>query len=276
MFNNSYTTTTRLIEDIMREYPFTAMHLDEVNEWVYKALDILGRQEVLVESVAEVKISDFKGYLPVDMYRFIGCRNRENKIPLLPSSDRYFEKNIEDSGNSIINAIVQSISVNIESTRLGENVINEIKESTAMLELQSNTDFSNKGIYYYRLNEGYIFTGINNITLEIAYYAFPTWEDNTPKVPDDEKVIRYLITYVAEKIMQRLYYIDPTPAKSAILNDIRDQHVFNTGSAQNRLKMPDIDTMEAIKNQQMRIRKKPNEWSNGFKGNSIPERIRNM
>jgi len=273
MFNGKYTHINEILERVRRDYALEEVYIDEAKEWVWDCIGYFGRPEILVNSIEELKIEDNRALLPVDMYEFIGCREKSSKMPLIPTTDRYYSSNLETT-NSLGQAIVQGQSINIETTKVGDNIVDELEDSTIFLEFIPRIDVDIDTKYTYQINGYYIFTGLTDVTIEVAYRAFPMWEDNTPKIPDDPKVVRMVTLFIAEKIAFRLMLQDKLSERK--WGYIKDELEWAVGSAQNRIKMPDEDTMESIKNSQMRLRPKPNQWSTGFRNLNTGEGLKRI
>lgn len=273
MFNGKYTHINEILERVRRDYAFEEVFIDEAKEWVWDCIGYFGRPEILVNSIEELDIEDNRGLLPTDMYEFIGCREKSSKTPLIPTSDRYYSSNLTTT-NTLGQVIVQGQSINIETTGVGDNLVEELEDSTIFLEFVPTMDVDIDNNYTYQISGNYIFTGITDVTIEIAYRAFPIWEDNTPKIPDDPKVVRMVTLFIAEKIAFRLMLQDKLSERK--WGFIKDELEWAVGSAQNRMKMPNEDEMESIKNGQMRLRPRPNQWSTGFKNLNTGEGLKRM
>ena len=275
MFNGKYTHINEIMERVHRDYGFSDIFEDEVKERVWDCIGYFGRNEVLVPLVDEVIITDNRGILPPDVYHFIGCRDKNTKTPLLPTTDRFFMKNFVNTG-AISQAIVQGQSINITTTGLGDNLVEELDASTLMLEFVPTYDATINAEWTYFIQDGYIFTHRDDLTLEVAYIAFPMWEDMTPKIPDDPKVIRMVILHIAERLALRLYTKYRTNADRIFWKDIQDELDFAVGSASNRMKMVGEDGMESIKRSLHRLVPKPNQWTNGFRELNRGEQLNKM
>ena len=273
MFNGKYTHINEIMERVHRDYGFSDIFEDEVKEWVWDCIGYFGRNEVLVPLVDEVIITDNRGILPPDVYHFIGCRDKNTKTPLLPTTDRFFMKNFVNTG-AISQAIVQGQSINITTTGLGDNLVEELDASTLMLEFVPTYDATINAEWAYFIQDGYIFTHRDDLTLEVAYIAFPMWEDMTPKIPDDAKVIRMVTIHIAERIAMRLWMQDKLSKQK--LDDIRDELSWAVGSAANKMKLVGEDGMESIKKSLFRFVPKPNQWTNGFRELNRGEQLNKM
>ena len=275
MFNHKYTHINDIMERVHRDYGLEGVYSDEVKEWVWDCIGYFGRNEVFIAPIADIDIKDNRGLLPTDMYSFIGCREKYNMTPLLPSTDRYFRNNLSASATTVLGeAIVQGESLNWTVSGVGDNIVTQIDDPTIFAEFVPTYNIDVNPTYVYHLQENYIFTGISDTTIEVAYYAFPMWEDYTPKIPDDPKVVRMVVLFIAEKLAMKLMLQDKLSERKWMY--IKDELEFATASASNRIKMPDEDTMESIRRNQMRLRPRPNQWAAGFRDLNTGEGIKRM
>ena len=273
MFNGKYANINEVLEIVHRDFGFEEVFADEAKEWVWYCLGFFGRNEILAPTITEVVITENRGLLPSDIYTFIGCRDKLSRTPLLPTTDRYFSKDFTQA-SSLGEAIVQGETINITTTGLGDNLVEELNASTLFMEFVPRIDVSSQAEWTYQIQDGYIWTGIGELTLELAYLAFPIWDDGTPKIPDDPKVMDMVVLFIAEKIAKRLFY--QGKLSKQVLEDIRTDLDFRVGSAQNRIKMPSIDELESIKNSWLRLVPKPAQWQNGFRELNRGERLNRM
>jgi len=273
MFNGKYTHIREVLERVQRDFGFSDVYADEAKEWIWDCIGYFGRDEVLVPSIEDVVITDNRGLLPGDIYRFIGCRDAESKKPLLPTTDRYFSKNFT-TYNALGEAIVQGQSINITTTGIGDNVVEQIDVPTTFIEFVPTIDLPSLQEWTYSIDNGYIWCGVSNITLQVAYLGFPMWDDGTPKVPDDPKVMRMVVLHIATNIAVRLWLQDKmTETKK---NWFQDELSWAVGSAQNRIKMVGEDGMESIKRSLHRLVPKPDQWKNGFREINRGEHLNKM
>lgn len=274
MFNGKYTHINEIIERVYRDYALEEFYNDEAKEWVWDCIGYFGRDEVMQDKILDITIENGRGILPVDLHTFIGCRETNSKIPLLPTKNRFITTDFSSTTNSIGQVIVQGRSVNLETPGVGENVVDQVDPQTVFVDIIPNETIQDTTKYLYYLNNNYIYTGIANGTITIAYKAFPMWEDYTPMVPDDPKVIRMVALHIAEKIAFRMYRLGKL--QRAVWQDIKDELEWAVGSAQNRIKMPNEDEMESIRRQQMRLIPKPDRWNENFGTINNNERIKRM
>jgi len=115
----------------------------------------------------------------------------------------------------------------------------------------------------YRVEDGYIYTNIEEATLEISYTAFATDSNGYPMIPDDERYISAVRAYVMYVIAYRLWLQDKLDDKK--YQEIERNWLFYVKSAKTKAHMPDFDGMEALKNQMTKIINNPDHHASQFK-----------
>lgn len=258
MFSGKYTTVSTVIEKIYMDYGIEVPK-SIVMEYIWETIGVISRPEILIPTVREVVINNYVGILPVDLYTFIGCREKTTKKPLLPNTGYYFNPTQELNVNS--NTSVESTYNKIESNGI---LIDDISNAFISIncDIQSFFNKNDDNAYKYAITNNTIKVGIKNTVLELAYLAFPVWEDGTPMVPEDPKILRGIVDYIIEKVAFKLMLTDRlSERKWAYINQ---RSTWSLASAINRIKLPTVDIIEGIKNNQVRLLPKERVWSNGF------------
>lgn len=270
MFHGSYTNVTSIIERLYRNYGFDNIHIDEVKEWSWEYLSYLGRLEAFEDRFAEIDVTSHMGELPIGIIEggIRGIRDKTTQIVLLPSPDIFIEGN--SSSNSTSTGIVSAITYTADSVQVGDTVELEVN-NTAISIPESINNFSTEE-YTYRIQGDYILCGLTTTTLEIAYKSFPIFDDGSPKIPDDSKVIRGLVTYLAWMLVQRDFV--KGKASKQVYDMIEAEYSFVVGAARNRLIQPDMAQMESIRRMSQRLLPKPGQYAEGFKNLNKEERLR--
>ncbi len=122
----------------------------------------------------------------------------------------------------------------------------------------------------YKTNSNFIYTDYDEGSLEIAYRGMPVDEDGMPTIPDNDKYIRFVSLYIAEKIGNKLYNQDKYSERK--LDRLQSELAFATGSAKMAMVIPDIDAMQAWTNSSLRIIPTLNSHATGFKHDSQQQR----
>ena len=83
-------------------------------------------------------------------------------------------------------------------------------------------------------------------TIEVAYKAIEMDDCGMICIPDNQKYIRALESYIKVKKFTELFEIGEI--KYDVLANAQQQYSFNVGAAHNDMKMPSLDEMESIGN----------------------------
>lgn len=270
MFHGAYTHINSVIERLYRTYGFDNIHQDEVKEWTWEYLSSLGRLEAFEDRLSEIEVTGHLGELPIGIVEggIKGIRDKTTQIMLIPSTDIFIEGNKAGSGNTT--GVVSAITYTGDVVQLGDTVELEVNNIGVSIPI-SNNNFATQE-YTYRLQGDYILCGLTTATLEIAYKSFPIWNDYTPKIPDDSKVIRGLVVFLAWMLVQR-DFIKGKVSKQ-VYDMIETEYSFVVGAARNRLIQPDLAQMESIRRMSQRLLPKPGQYANGFKDLNKEERLR--
>ena len=121
----------------------------------------------------------------------------------------------------------------------------------------------------------------NNITLSVkegkvcmAYLAIPTDEEGLPLIPEDtsyQLAVKKYLTMKVDYIAWRRGTL-----QQAVFEHSQQEWMWYVGQAGNKAKMPNIDQLEAIKNQTMRLLPRINQHETFFKSLGSPEVRRNF
>ena len=255
MINPGYTRIEEVIYKLNDKYSLN-IDFSSAKEFVWDIMGIVFCDDMLEERVRDIDISSYQGVLPEDFYNGTGMMIREKKTgyPLTESTDSflYYGGNHSSTGGSEGVLITYGESVSLPAGFEDSTVYASI--------IPKNRDYDK---YTYKLNGDLIRCGIENCTLEMAYKAFPMYEDFTPKIPNDPKVIRMCVDYLASIIVGKLYL------KNEISKDrldwIESKTYWSRAAAKTASSMPSMARMEQIKNRVISMIPRPNEFNNGFK-----------
>lgn len=223
MFNNGrFNRIETILEKVYRDYKFTAdVNWSDVLEWTGEAMRLIGAPTAFIEKVTDgnstmyhpkpIEIEDYKGKLPTDIIDIIQVREYENKIPMRRTTETFFEAYY----------------------------------------CQDSPDNSCVSDYTYKVNQNYIFTSFKEGCVELYYRSFATDERGYPLIPDNERYMKGITSYIGERIAFGLFLQgDIAPAVYSKIDQERDWYI---GSAKNSMIMPDYDTMENWKNMFVRL-----------------------
>jgi hypothetical protein len=115
----------------------------------------------------------------------------------------------------------------------------------------------------YKVNNNYIFTSYDKGKIEMSYMAIATDNEGFPLIPDNQQYIEAMKYHLAEKLGFQLYIQDKLSRDK--LQAIEQKRDWYFGAAQMQSSIPDIDQMESIKNQMVRLIPKINQHKAAFK-----------
>ena len=101
--------------------------------------------------------------------------------------------------------------------------------------------------YTYKIQGHVLYVSpMKNCKLEVAYRAIQLDDCGFPLIPDNEKYIRALISYVKVEYFKELY--ERGIIRPDILDRAEQDYCFNVGAAHNDMKMPSLDEIESVSN----------------------------
>lgn len=276
MFYGSYTHVDEIIEKIYNRYRFEDIDRDVVLEAAWMGLLNLGVSGFLEDSSSEVKVEDYRGLMPINIVVLKGIRDKDSGIVLIPSTSIFLSKDTEKSpiqGKTYIAGYTVTGKDTVTEVQPGVyNIESTLEPNYAYIEKLPPDFYDPNKTIEYQIKGRYIFCNINNTTLEVEYKGFPIWDDNTPKIPDDSKVIDFLVNYISKEIATALFMVDKISGDK--YNLIMQNTYFSQGAARNRILTPDDPTMEGYRRMLQRLIPKPGLFTDGFKNLNSSERLR--
>jgi hypothetical protein len=224
MFNGRYISIDRIVERFYTDYGIQ----DQVDwmvfvEWISECMGLMGVPVGYIDKVATLEVEEHRVQLPCDYYMYSGIRMYNSKTTLRETTDTF-----EYSTNTTASPL--------ESTMLDGT---------------------------YDINNNYIHTSFEEGTIELAYKAVPTDERGLPMIPEDDKVVRMLISYLGYKNGMKMFLRNQIDERRYRI--LEQEYYFNVGAARCKLLTPSVDRMETIKNSFLRLIPKINEHATGFK-----------
>ena len=123
----------------------------------------------------------------------------------------------------------------------------------------------------YKIQGNIIFTSIKNGTIEIAYNSFAVDSEGYPLIPDNSSFINALELYIKKKYFTILF--DTGKITPAVYNQVCQDYAWAVGQAQSDLIRPSLDQLESLTNSWNTLIQRTNSHSNGFRYNSVKEKI---
>lgn len=225
MLNPGYTSVERVVENVIRDTGFTdEISWPDIVEWVFIAQELIGVPSAYIQKVTDGN-TDWNHYPPISIV------NHRGELPC---------------------DFHQLISV-----REYCNKLPMVADSGTFLKSQNDPDINHYSNITYTINNNYIFTNIEEGTIEISYWAFPTDENGMPMIPDDVRYIKAVEAYLTERIARRMLIQGKMDRYTFEL--LEREWLFYVKSAKSRAALPSYDQAEALKNQILRLVQKPNQ-----------------
>jgi hypothetical protein len=254
MSNMNYTTHKDIIERIKRE-GFENVEETDVKEYIWEILGYLATPKLFETVEVELEVENYRAELPMDFYSLEAIRDKDSKIMYRKSTDIFHRLSRANSGTGGITDAYTPVVYPSPEPEFPDpqaySLIMNIPERRDPLE------------HVYMMERNVIFIPFEDATLQVVYKAFPIFDDGTPKVPDDPKVIRAVVSYVCEKIaMKMMLRGELTPQIYTIL---AQKLAWAKASARSSLLMNSPAEMESFKNRMLAIVPKLNSFKDGYK-----------
>ena len=297
--NGKYISLKAIMEQVYADngYQFELPWIDCM-QWAEEALNLIGHPRQYIRKVTghmehpNLDIKNYKAELPCDFYKLEQIA--VNGMPAEYSSDTFHH--LLDGDCCGIEGYT-NLAADIKERNWGDLVkvtegVNEDGTSNygASYYVERNDALSNTqdGIMSFDMSQvvDSNFNPItfdinnNNITLSVkegkvcmAYLAIPTDIDGLPLIPEDTSYQLAVKKYLTMKID----YIGwrRGELQQAVFQHSEQEWSWYVGQAGNKAKMPNIDQLEAIKNQTMRLLPQINHHETFFKSLGSPELRKN-
>jgi hypothetical protein len=234
MLNGRFISIERIAERVYN----SGLNNDEIQfpdiiEWVGEAISLIGVQYAYEEKVSdEIEVTDYRASLPSDLAELYSVREYDDKYPMV-SIDGTFRPTYENSN------------------------------------LKDDDDPVMLGYY---VNDNYIFTNTEEMSVEISYKAFVTDANGYPEIPDDERYIRAVVAYCEYVLGRKMYLQDKLSEKKYLM--LEQDWLFYVNSAAVSAHIPNVDQAESLKNQLQRMIGFAHHHATGFAYRNTPEFIK--
>lgn len=248
--NTSYTHIRDIIERIKRE-GFEEVHETDVKEYVWDIIGIIGTPTLLEDNTTEIEVKQYRGQLPMNFYSLAdgGIRDKDTGTMFRKSTDVFHKLNRQKDLSQEINQVYTSVEYEDETPQIGTSLIATTSQNV------------NPQDYTYTMQRGVIFIPFEEKTLEITYKAFPIFEDNTPKIPDDPKIIRAVVGFVIQKIAKRMLLQGTLDYR--IYQTLEQDYLFDVASARSKSLTLNATELENFKNRVLSLTPRPIEFRTG-------------
>lgn len=223
MLNRNWVGVDTVLDTTLRDNKFLAEHIDynDVLEWIGDVIRLIGApgglDEVKVTGnsmiTPNITVDDGRGSLPVDYIevRPGGVRDYDTKEVFRGATDKFIA--------------ARYIT--------GDTPLNQQVDKT------------------YHINDNYIFTSVDECTIEMTYRAFKIDEQGLPMIPDNIKFLKAAAWYIAERIAYNLYMTDKLTERK--YEKINQNRMYYIGAASSSARVPSADLLESWTNMRVRL-----------------------
>jgi hypothetical protein len=290
--NGKYISLNSIMEQVYADngYQFELPWVD-IMMWTEEALNLIGHPRQYIRKVTGHKenpnldIKNYRAQLPCDFHSLEQVA--VNGMPAEYSGNTFHH--LLDGDCCGIEGFT-TLAAHVQEQNWGELVKVTNDNGTSSYEQRndslSNTEsgimsFDMAGIIDSEFNPITFDLNNNNITLSVkegkvcmAYLAIPTDEEGLPLIPEDTSYQLAVKKYLTMKVDYIAWRRGTLP--QAVFEHSQQEWAWYVGQAGNKAKMPNIDQLEAIKNQTMRLLPKVNAHETFFKSLGSPELRRNF
>lgn len=260
MFNSNYIHIDSVIENVLRELPIKTIDKYDAMQWVWEVLGYIDHPSILIEKCVVLNVENFRTLLPGDFYTEseTGVRHNLSKVPLIKSADIHFMSTYNHPTDTIEpgRIVVEGSTLYWDSTGTPVEENERVYVSGILPNSMADTFMK------YKIQDGYIYTNITDIELELSYKAFPMYQDYTPMIPEEPKIVRAVESYIKFKIAHKLRWTGEISRE--LRDEISTEYYLHVGSAQNKLRLGSLDAFEALKNRATSLIQRPDEHYRGF------------
>lgn len=254
ILNGKYVDKDFIIARVYRDYKFK-LDEDDLHERIWEVMSQIAVPNSFLDAVAVIDIEDMKGRLPCNFYQMYtgGVREYYSRIPMRKSTDVYHTDDLEQRGKTLTYAEVIGTTTDLE---LGTSEDTVLVNAPGLEPVQSTE-------YTYKINNYYIFTNFAKGKVEMVYKAFPMDESGFPLIPDDEKFIKTIVTYVAERHAFLLMLQDKLSERK--YDRIAQEYYYCVAACKSYCAVPSVDEMENMRQRATMLLKGEEQHFTGFK-----------
>lgn len=228
-YNQKFVKVERVIEKVKRDFPGSyKLEMDDVIEWIGEAISLVGAYSAYQTKetdgnksrghIPPVVVSNYRAALPCDLY----------KLNVIDVITEYDESNYK---------VVSQQASTASSELFLPNSSREV--------LSPNTSS-------YRVRNGYIyFDDMETGLLNISYESFITDERGYPMVPDDDRYVKALASYITERLGFRMMLTQTLSER--MYDRLLQTWMFNVNQAYTGSLLMGIDDAESFRNSWTRM-----------------------
>lgn len=271
-YNGKTVKIDGIVEKAFRDSGLHEVDWESAIEWTVDLLGLLGVSATKTSIVTNgegdnpdpILVEENRGRLPDNLESLTSVRRVElnddgtvsKYIPMIEATDVY---HTSDADMNV--SYPTEFGSEFRLTSINED--GEAEDDTIEVNQEKR---ASRTFYTYKLDGQFIFSDFEMGYIEVAYEGFPLDDRGLPLVPDDPKFLQALKYHIIFRCDWINWRANPaSPGLKAVVNDSEQRRDFYVAAARNKAHIPNLDEMEAIKNQWIRSIPKINEHANGFK-----------
>ena len=245
--NYKYVSVNEIIEGVYRDSGIQEeLDIWDVIEWAGEALELIGAGVSYVDLIGEICVSNHRVKLPCNFHTLEQISYKG--IPLNLCSGT-FGAISTTSGNAVKNYIDGK----------------EVDATNFPL-----TDSESRGGNCYYINDNFIITSFDKGCLLLAFKGINVDKEGFPMIPDNVSYKKAIKAYI-QTMVDRLWWRRGS-LNEAIYRDSQRDWEWYVKQARGSISMPNLDQMENIKNQWVKLKPNMNSSSTFFTDLASPER----
>lgn len=257
MLIDKYTSIKEVIRNVYRNTGREdEINIEDVAYWVYECMENIGYPLQYIPKLKggnsdEAYVYDaYKIRLPNDFYKLLAVT--VNGATAIPSSNTYH--------NLVTSTCCGFENISSSIDGFFDNFGNFFSPQAPPLTQNTNIQVEQLS---FTINESYITFNLKEGTVCMAYLAYPIDDEGFPMIPDNI----YYKQACAAFIQERLHYIDwlKQLLPEAVYRDSEKKYYVQLANARNEARMPSLQQMEALKNQQIKMVVRIDEYRNNFR-----------
>lgn len=244
----NYTSIKNVVEGLYRDYGSQEeLDLWELVEWCGEALDLIGAGNQYVTMVTDLTVADYRVALPINLYNI--NQISYDGVPLKYAAGVFGPSTNLDGDSAIMNG--QEVNDDNFPQRGGDEIFLE---------------------HRYYTNDAYIVTSFESGTITVSFTGTKLDDDGFPMIPDEVTYLKAIKSYCQTMLDRREWRRQRLP--EAVYRDSQRDWEWYVRSARGKAQMPNIDKMESLKNQWVRLKPNQNSYSRFFSDLNTPERLK--
>jgi len=248
----NHTNVEEILERVRREFGFEeGIYIDDVREWVWDSIGIIGSKNLLIEKQTDLKVSNHRAKLPIDVFDLTNhrVRDKNSKRVLKKTNNLFFKDDKKRRQSPIVSteAAVEYDGVDFSDGTEYKSIIYPEYEAEG---------------YYYMIKGDTLYTALEECEVELLYTAFPIDERNFPMIPNDPHVIKVIVWYIGERLAYKYMIQDKLSERKYHI--IAQDYAFAAASARSKVDMLDIPDMHNFKHRVLQMNKQTDAFLKGF------------